>query len=207
MDNEDITAFLSGWDERIHKYREMLCTDGQAGNKYALLTRARILGTVERSVIESMLEKIACRDGESDFKLIFLVRLLYFDNDRGVCSQIRSRVEATPLSEVVETIDAVISDFPFWIDAGASTGSRDDKTDRNGVGGKNEFKDIVFWSENHVLMYLSSAHLYSARAASLGVPCRCGAREDQLLKVYLRAHVEFSGNETSLNPLSLQMIW
>ena len=181
----DISMFLSEWDERIYQYRKMLCTDEQMDNKYALLTRARELGTVKRSLIDSMLEPIARLDGESDFKLIFLIRLLYFSDDKvhskpGEAERGKKLVKVTPLYEVIESIDDVISNFPFWV---------------NENGRSNEFKDIVFWSENHILMYLSSAHLYNARATAHGLPCRCGAREDHLLKVYLRAHVEFSGIE------------
>ena len=119
----DISMFLSEWDERIYQYRKMLCTDEQMDNKYALLTRARELGTVKRSLIDSMLEPIARLDGESDFKLIFLIRLLYFSDDKvhskpGEAERGKKLVEVTPLYEVIESIDDVISNFPFWVNEG-----------------------------------------------------------------------------------------
>ena len=47
---------------------------------------------------------------------------------------------------------------------------------------------MIFWSENHIFMYLSSAVLYRQRCLSQGLSCYVSNREEQLLMCYLEGH-------------------
>jgi hypothetical protein len=51
-------------------------------------------------------------------------------------------------------------------------------------------KESQFWSENHILLFLSSAYLFKQKfeESCLTCPCMVTDREVSLLKVYLRAH-------------------
>eukprot|EP01041_Mallomonas_annulata_P008223 gene8223-16907_t len=86
------------------------------------------------------------------------------------------------LDEVAFTIKEKIinklKDFPFW---------------PNSTTKLNELNDIVFWSENHIFMLLSSAYLLHQFTSPSEISTRISYSEIKLLKIYLQAHVKFDG--------------
>lgn len=210
-------TFLDGWDSRISIYRALLRE--ATGSKNAMLTRSCLLGVVDMDVVNPMLDEVERRGGDSDFKLISLIRLLCTGSilsasespigETKAAAEVETAVRETvleailrdaekptfssfsttvvhqpdienglPLEDVKTLIANKLSSFPFWV---------------NGEATKGEFDKMVFWSENHAIMFLSSAHLFHSYAKKMGLSCRCSDREERLLRIYLRAHLSFSG--------------
>lgn len=74
----------------------------------------------------------------------------------------------------VNHIKSKLTDFSFWPTS------------------KSRMKDVIFWSENHIFMYLSSAYLVFQE---FGKECGATAQDKQHLLAYLNGHCheEFSG--------------
>lgn len=70
-------------------------------------------------------------------------------------------------------------EFPFWPHDGKKY---------------DPMRHVIFWSENHALAYLSSAHLLKQRALHLHRQCLVTEKEDSLLVMYLQAHCQRDGN-------------
>lgn len=77
-------------------------------------------------------------------------------------------------------IDQVLCDCPFWPNS-----ENDYSLDC--------MKELIFWSENHIFMFLSSAVLYRQRCRNMNLPCAVGEKEESLLLAYLEAHTSFRG--------------
>jgi hypothetical protein len=136
------------------------------GNKHCFFQMAKFLQIIPRKIFLEYVRSVKNQDDFVDYKLCILVRLLYFDYDPGN-------------AEVTESLDQIRSalvDFPFWPPIF--------DTDKNF---KNSFS---FWSENHILMFLSSAHLFAQKMPDLN--SRKAAQFEaatSLLETYLKVHV------------------
>ena len=196
--------YLANWIGRTDVYRELLkCSIG--GSNHTTATRAAFYGTVDMASLKGDMDEVTRRGGKSDFSLIKLIRLLFTEPPTSLsptaipspaqegrpetvldallreseAADADYRTRGTTLQDAKVEIDFILSTFAFWVDA--------DDT-------KEEFHDIVFWSENHTFMYLSSAHLFRARAEANGLAHRDpSGRWDRLLKHYLKAHLQFQG--------------
>jgi hypothetical protein len=106
---------------------------------------------------------------KSDFKMIVLIRLLYIDG--------------IPDRDTRHLTYEVFKDFCFW------PGSVTEKPRRK------DMENVIFWSENHIFMYLSSAYLYyqKVKGTYLERDVVVSEREVQHLRSYLNAHVRFNG--------------
>lgn len=136
-------------------------------NKHSMLTHAKHSAVVDLDELSKMCEAVIKVDDKADFVLIKIIRLLYFTGDA--------------LLDAQHIVEQALSAFPFWV--------RKEK----GAGEYAGIEKIIFWSENHTFMFLSSAHLFYQRAKKLGLPCLAGESEDRLLRAYLEAHISFEG--------------
>jgi hypothetical protein len=73
-----------------------------------------------------------------------------------------------------DLIDQALSHFPFWPSIHTTSSN-------------------IFWSENHIFMYLTSAVLFRQRALERNLSSLCGEREELLLISYLEGHASFEG--------------
>lgn len=106
---------------------------------------------------------------KSDFKMITLVRLLF--------------MEEIPERDTHHLIHKVFKDFCFW------PGNIREKPKRK------DMENVIFWSENHIFMYLSTAYLYFQKVKGTNVErdVVVSEREVQHLRSYLNAHIRFNG--------------
>jgi hypothetical protein len=132
---------------------------GHGSVRNNFLTCIKFQGVVYEPFLEEALEKVRVKSGDADFSIIKLIRLIYLDE----CSE-----------EIRLQVVTALCTFPFW--------PRPDSASHS-------FKTIVFWSENHALMLLTSAHLLKHKAKELNIPCQLDDYEDRLLLAYLSAHV------------------
>ena len=154
------------YDARLNEHVEVILQQEEVSN-HSFLTHAKYSSKIDRAILLKYCEKVANVDDKADFVLIKLIRLLYFSGDA--------------FNEAHDIIFESLSNFPFWV--------RKDKS--NDIFRKIE--NIVFWSENHTFMFLSSAHLFHQKAKQLGKPSLVEEREESLLKAYLNAHSSFEG--------------
>lgn len=102
-----------------------------------------------------------------DFASIQLMRFLYLE----------TFTQPEPLNAQEEILQ-MYRDFPFWPGESAAY---------DAIRGED------FWSENHILMCLSSGHLYYQKAETAGYHVLAGDRETNALLWYLSAHCKFDG--------------
>jgi hypothetical protein len=169
----DYSVFLTEYQQQIKEVKNAL--DNYPENKHSLINNVYFHNKVLRQHYEPMIENIKWKKGESDFALISLIRCLYLihqlDTELGYLTVAKpsstsettdqgpldseptlpndSPPPATPIAAEINSfrteILAATKDFPFWPSTKYSHG---------------ELNDIVFWSENHLFMTLSSAYLY-----------------------------------------------
>lgn len=147
-----------------------------SNNKYcSVITRAVHNNEFDTETIKKMCDSLNNRTLESNGDLIVLIRLLY--------------VDGIPLS-TKELIVASLSKFIFWPHS-----SEDGEA----------FVNVMFWSESNILILLSSAVLFRQRNLVDADHRRiCPTElEYQLLRCYLKAHVECS-QKGSYEVLSLE---
>jgi len=133
-------------------------------SKDSVCSRAKFGNEYDRKNISDFCKKAEQKDGNADFNIISLIRLLY---DTNLPDDIKSEIYAA------------LSDFVFW-PHDAHDGEK--------------LQKIVYWSENHTLMLLSSAILLRQRLKMEGDErniCPTDL-EHHLLLCFLRAHVECS---------------
>jgi hypothetical protein len=155
----------SSYEARLRTHLEQVLQ--QEPTKHSLLTYARHKSVIDSNELARYCQAVVDVDDKSDFVLIKMIRLLYFSDDA--------------LIEAQTQIDQALSGFPFWV--------RREKGNGEYAG----IEKIIFWSENHTFMFLSSAYLFYQRSKQLGLPCLAGEQEELLLRAYLDAHVAFGG--------------
>lgn len=153
------------YEARLQAHVDRVLQD--APHKHSILTHARYTSVVDSNELTRYCKTVMNVEDKADFVLIKMIRLLYFVDDALVGAQAQ--------------IDQALQSFPFWV--------RQEK----GNGEYRPIEKIIFWSENHTFMFLSSAYLFYQRSKCLGVTCLAGEREEILLRAYLDAHVAFEG--------------
>lgn len=157
------------FEGRRQRFRTLLATDNSKFNLVIAAQNGRILP----DPLKTAIKKVTTREGESDFQIISLIRLLFLGDDGNEAIN-------TAKKQSVTALDA----FPFW-----PTGN---KTQPN-------MDKLVFWSENHLIMTLGSCYLF--RQYKLNPETNVAPEtkkvilqeldkklETKLLKIYLRAH-------------------
>ena len=213
MADEEFESLHAGaWRERQQEYRGWLLEQGGDGGCFAYVTAAVGGLTWNREMVRQALDDLRALKQDSDMRSLQLVRLLYLGtpdrDDDSSAVQILSPRER-------EEIVATLLNVPFW----PSTPDR-----MRGL----ESKRLVFWSENHILMSLGTAHLArqmqaialaKARAVSPAgwkevvegemsalVDSIPGAQlEEKLLRRYIAGHVtpQFTGVYETLSHVYL----
>jgi hypothetical protein len=155
------------YESRLHTHLEKILTSPP--NKHTFLTHSLHTSQIDSNELNRMCQSVINVNDKADFVLIKMIRLLYFES------------ESESLVQSQRVVDQALAKFPFWI--------RKEK----GNGEYSAIEKIVFWSENHTFMFLSSAHLFYQRSKRLGLECLANEREELLLRAYLDAHVAFNG--------------
>jgi hypothetical protein len=154
---------------------------GDEPRKHIFLTRSYYLlthdGAVDREDTEYYLrlcKKVRNNEEKADFVIIILIRLLYLLKKRAQ----QEGVDGDPdhfLNRRITRLVSDFSEFSFWTTSNHKSG---------------QMPSVIFWSENHTFMYLSTAYLlqqflpHALRTPEMAVT----AKEGILLKIYLDAH-------------------
>jgi hypothetical protein len=196
---EGATAPLSDaaqYEQRLVTFRTKISS---LENKFNLVLHALDWGEILPEPMKKAMGKVVGMQGESDFHIITLVRLLYLGDE-----------SVPPIAAAKQEIISALAKFPFW--------PSDCKCQPS-------FDKLVFWSENHLFMTLGSCYLFhqyaldpaaitaapETRKAVMGT--LDAMLETKLLKVYLRAHYapEFNGvyevNSTVYLPYTLSALF
>lgn len=157
------------FEERLSLYEVLLAQSEQrmlddGKEKYAKLIHVCRAGIVDADHWNPILKIIAEKDGDSDFNMLPLIRVLYQTPLEG---------DQTAIENLKRRTIYEMSRFPFWPQEGVR-----------------EMDTLVFWSENHLFMTLGAAYLYhqyrnpdltSAQLQEKFIECR-------LLMKYLDLH-------------------
>ena len=136
--------FLNQYDTQRDLYRDFIVTTQASQNYLSIISsavdnRGKLPEKQQCNLKHKYLDCIAKKDGNSDMRMITLVRLLYLLSDSlDDCS-----AEA---EEIIQRILQVLKKFPFW------PARRENRCVSSAK--------IVFWSENHLFMTLSCAYLF-----------------------------------------------
>lgn len=166
------------YEQNLRRFREKISSNK---GKFNLILAALDHGEILPDPLNVALKKIKGKQGESDFQIISLVRLLFLGDD-AVPAIVAAKAD----------IMEALATFSFWPENAKSQPS---------------FDKIVFWSENHLFMTLGSCYLYNqyklapkaqsspaeTKKVILGELDK--ALTTKLLKIYLRAHcaADFNG--------------
>lgn len=173
-------SYLQAYEERLRAHRERI--SGERGhNTFCLNVVSNAECSIDNDTLNFFCSEVRNNRDNCDFKLISLIRGLYINerhHNRNI--QVESRM-----------LDS-LSHCAFWP---CSIRFEQYKLLNN----------MCFWSENHILMLLSSFHLYNQfieevqnKDAGEGSTQRIAANhrdstEFKLLRRYLRVHVEMGG--------------
>jgi hypothetical protein len=128
-------------------------------------------GQLKVDVVISLCEEVKKYANNVDFVMITLIRILW-----GVAHN-RVMLSESDKYHVTTIIDEAFSNAPCW-----PSNSRS----------QHRMKNVCFWSENHILMLLSTHHLYQQwkRHQGAGITDSSDELEEKLLLLYLKAHAE-----------------
>jgi len=111
--------------------------EGKVAWKHTFISHALKTGVVDEGVLNDMIRRVVEREKDVDFFIISLVRLLYVMH--------HSEVKPSAASQIkLDQLASALLNFPYWP-------SRDWHEMEN--------NHLCFWSENHIVMTLGSAHL------------------------------------------------
>jgi hypothetical protein len=149
---------------------------GDQSRKHLFLTRSYHIqdhdGAHDQEDVEYYLhlcEKVRRNEEKADFVIIILIRLLYLLKKR---AQAEGRGDDGRISRLVSDFN----DFSFWTTSKHKSG---------------QMPSVIFWSENHTFMYLSTAYLLHQFLPSENLkhqPMALSEKEATLLEIYLDAH-------------------
>lgn len=172
------TYSLDGYNDRLLSYKE-LCLS-KTSDKFTIVTNYIYNDVLNEERLNDLCKISSSNAADADFSIIILIRLLYLSNK-----------ESKHHDLVCSKIDAALSTYSFW-----------PSTVENMV----RMDDFCFWSENHILMLLSSYHLYhqwlkkhrpidcvSCDNATATPNNNMASLEEKLLISYLNGHVEMNG--------------
>jgi hypothetical protein len=135
----ELSLYLEAYERRLVEYAGVMRS--HYNNKHAFVVSA-LAGHVNNVLLEEGFQKCALKHGDCDFCMVSLVRLLYLSRN---ASPALSADQMQDLSRAVRRIQEGFEAFDdsYWPHTGRP------------------YPDsIVFWSENHILMLLSSSYLY-----------------------------------------------
>lgn len=147
--------------------------------KHTVVLRAQRDGYVTKQDLFDKLEPINSHQGNADFSLIIVIRLLFVadQNEVSASGDMKGLSEDVwSLSDAAAEIQTALSRFHFWPESGKNSQK---------VG--ETLRNTIFWSENHLLMTLSSAYLYEQRRLNDPLELQ-KMRTTHLLLTYLKAH-------------------
>lgn len=165
-------TYTEFYSQNIRNYIQLALQDD---SKHSILTKARS-GSINISRFQEHCSIVRRHGHKSDFSIIILIRFLYFplENSEEVLT---SR----------EEIEFVLKDFSFW------TGNIEIDNRRTAM------EKTIFWSENHIFMYLSTAYLYHQylieSSSCHASDCCVNYHDRDQLMIYLESHChsKFSG--------------
>jgi hypothetical protein len=190
-------------------------------NKHAVVIQMKKNFIIMSELIDGYLKRIHDCVGDSDFVIIVLIRILYLIKE----SEFPNETLSSQYRDLVQKITKCFNEFPFWPPNQADF--KDSKKKKN-------IDDIIFWSENHLLMILGSSYLFTqylwkerhaielatnnevSSSSSASLPDLTEVEstlEFRLLSKYLDAHCHelFSGvyevNSHVYLPYSLNALW
>ena len=181
------------WELRKQIYKEFIYQNTGAG-KYTFISWALKTGVPDKATVDSHVDDVRKRNKDVDMHIISLVRLLYLMREREDTGNAMTSVDKATAAATCEDISNALSTFPFWP-------SKDQEKEDN--------DHLCFWSENHIVMSLGSAHLtrqyirqkksnqantenskstISPISGTADTDSESAALEDALLLSYLQAH-------------------
>lgn len=138
MEEVEITpeSIDQAWTASKNTYKEV--ADSVGNGKYNFIHWATTNGEINMKRVDDLCKDVLRRKADIDMQIISLIRLLYLIP--------KEKHQETDIKYAINKISSVLDDFPFWP-------SLHDPP-RAGAD------EVCFWTENHILMLLSSAHLY-----------------------------------------------
>lgn len=159
----DPASYHEFYERNIQNYIELALS--MHDNKHNFLVQSKY-GQVHHTKLHDHCSLVKRHGHKADFSIIILIRYLYFKNEN-----------VTPYRDELELL---FHDFSFW------TGNIEIDQRRQAM------QKTIFWSENHIFMYLSSAYLshqYFTENSSSHTPSCCVNYHDlDLLMIYLESH-------------------
>jgi hypothetical protein len=195
-----MTTFLTGYNARLKEFQTIVNERFAINNKNSLISyvldpkNKGKLNKDQQTNFSNIIRNVTQRKQNCDMDIIVLIRLLYLTAEKSAEFQ-------ESVNHIVSEICQTLSKFPFWPALGEN---QDCFAEFNA-------NKLIFWSENHLFMTLSSAYLFCQyivllHERKLGMPVEGAAQhksleweerflECQLLKQYLALHIhkQFQG--------------
>jgi hypothetical protein len=199
LDTKFEETVLVDYNLRLLELYKVLIGPKHIKDKYCFVIGG-LLGEVNQDELDKQCNKVIEKEGDADFQMISLIRLMYLLKKEEKVENHKekenlffktSNCSTEVIYNITKQIEDALSLFPFWPLDGVIYSDK-----------------IVFWSENHILMTLSSSHLFrqwmmNSRENAKDVNNDGDHPEDVLLKVYLEAHASFNGLYESLSHVYL----
>lgn len=150
---------------KCKQIKRIILTDKYDKSKSAFLLNIQFKKLLNVEIFRTYCREIESGNAKADFVLIELIRLLYLP------------VYSDEITSAKIEIIKILRGFAFWPQEGEEF---------------EKIRHVIFWSENHIFMYLSSAHLFKQKAGDLKLPVLVSEREEMLLLIYLRVHTNSS---------------
>lgn len=123
------------WERRVEVYKGI--ADSCGNGKYNFIHHA-LKGDINMQRLDEVCQAVRQRGKDVDMDIVDLIRILFLLPEDDLTDPTNKYV--------VNKITSALDDFPFW----------PSNKDAHLAGAE----ALCFWSENHILMLLSSAHLY-----------------------------------------------
>ncbi len=176
VDDEDVASSTHSLDYKLASYpdrvkllsKRILKKQKCNKNSVALFSHH---GQLKMEVVISLCDEVKKYANNVDFVMITLIRILW-----GIALDKIALPESNKC-HVIAIIDDAFSNAPCW---------------PSNTKSQNKMKNVCFWSENHILMLLSTHHLYQQwkRHHGAGASGTIDELEERLLLLYLKAHAE-----------------
>lgn len=154
---------IENYADRKEMYKNCLLADEFRNHRHAALLRLLFLDDFIKEPFKQMRKSVRDHENNCDFLFIILIRELFLDQSP---KTVRHR----------QIVERIFSQFQFW------------PRDTSGP-----IRKSIFWSENHIFMYLSTAHLFRQYSQEHDLDCTVTEREKKLLISYLEGHRDFEG--------------
>lgn len=138
------------FEQRLDEMRKAVESDT---GKYTFVMRA-LRGDYEsiENILHKFLDEVDKKSDDADFNIISLVRVLYLlKREREATTSVGHSAECERRENIISRIQTSLSKFPWWPAKGTGNDNKD-------------IEKVCFWSENHIMMLLSSSHLFLQHA-------------------------------------------